>query len=146
MWGGGGLLTCKCPCIVYTVLSCTWLICLAERKLEEHKLKNWHVSCIKMLQYSHYLIVTLVYVTGKVWTLGIVYNFFLGFSSFLKQQIKCRCYHSGGLSWNLELTFVYICVNCVFSWQQHGDVACIIINHLQFYLYTCPTVFHLWNS
>lgn len=66
VYDGGGLLTCKCPCIVYTVLSCTWLICLTERKLEEHKLKNWHVSCTKMLQYSHYLIITLVYVTGKV--------------------------------------------------------------------------------
>jgi hypothetical protein len=53
MWGG--LLTCKCPSRVYSVLSCAWLICLSERKLEEHKLKNWHESCIKMLQYSHFL-------------------------------------------------------------------------------------------
>lgn len=53
MWGG--LLPCKCPCLVYTVLSCTWLICLSERKLEEHKSKNWHVICIKILQYSRYL-------------------------------------------------------------------------------------------
>jgi hypothetical protein len=53
MWGG--LLTWMCPCLVYIVLSCTWLTCLLERKLEEHKPKNWHVICIKMLQYSHYL-------------------------------------------------------------------------------------------
>jgi len=51
----GGFLPCKCPCLVYIVLSCTWLICLSERKLEEHKPKNYHVICIKVLQYSRYL-------------------------------------------------------------------------------------------